>query len=168
MFRTFAAAVLCIALSPLAQAQGVLERAGQTLDRAGQNIRRSVENGIARGQITAQENDLLARVSERIKWDKRLSGTSLNLIVSADNSVTLRGSVTNAAAKAMAVEIVENTVGVTAVVNEIAVVKEVKVVRPEVAPKTVVVEEVKVVRPAVVVPKPVVVEEVREKVITKP
>ena len=100
--------------------------------------------------MNAQESELLARVSERIKWDKRLSKSTLRLSVSADYSVILRGSVADASAKAMAVEITENTVGVTSVVDEIAVVKELKVVRPK------------------AVPKPVIVEEVREEVITKP
>ena len=150
MIRILAITAVCASLAPFARAQGVLEQVGQGLDNAGRNIRRSVENGVARGQITAQENEVLARVSERIKWDKRLSKSTIRLAVSADRSIVLSGSVISESAKATAVEITENTVGVTSVVDEIAVVKEVRVIKPKVEPKR------------------VVVEEVREEVITKP
>ena len=42
----------------------------------------------------------------------------------------MRGSVIDEAAKARAVDLVENTVGVTRVVDELAVIKDVKVIRP--------------------------------------
>ncbi len=41
----------------------------------------------------------------------------------------LRGSVLNDAAKRHAVDLVQNTIGVTSVVDELAVVKEVKVIK---------------------------------------
>ena len=142
MIRTLAITVVCATFAPCAQAQGVLEQVGQGLDNAGRNIRRSVETGVARGPITSKENEILARVSERIRWDKRLSKSTIRLAVSADQSIVLSGSVASEAAKTTAVEIAENTVGVTTIVDEIAVVKEVRVVKPKVAPKRVVVEEV--------------------------
>ncbi len=123
MIRHFSAALLAVAvLSPMTHAQGPIQRAGQ-------NIRRGVENGVARGQITAQERELLARVTDRIKWDKQLVSSTLQLVVQADGTVNVRGSVIDEAAKARAVDLVENTVGVTAVVDELAVVKDVKVIQ---------------------------------------
>jgi hyperosmotically inducible periplasmic protein len=130
MVRKLSAALLAVvAVAPASHAaQGPLQRAGQALDNAGKNIRRGVENSVARGQITAQERELLARVTERIKWDKQLVSSTLQLVVQADGTVHLRGSVTDEAAKARAVDLAESTVGVTRVVDELAVIKDVKVI----------------------------------------
>ncbi len=122
MIRKFSAALLAVAvLTPLTHAQGPIQRAGQ-------NIRRNIETGVARGQITAQERELLARVSQRIQWDKQLVSSTLQLVVQADGTVNVRGSVIDEAAKRRAVDLAENTVGVTRVVDELAVIKEVKVI----------------------------------------
>ena len=86
----------------------------RALDNTGKNIRRGVENGVARGQIAAQERELLSRVTDRIRWDKQLVSSTLQLVVHADGTVYLRGSVIDEAAKARAVDLAESTVGVTA------------------------------------------------------
>ena len=123
MIRHFSAALLAVAiLSPMAHAQGPVQRAGQ-------NIRNGIETGVARGQIRAQERELLARVTDRIKWDKQLVSSTLQLVVQADGTVNVRGSVVDEAAKARAVDLVENTVGVTRVVDELAVMKDVRVIQ---------------------------------------
>ncbi len=131
MTRKLATALLAVVVfAPASHAnQGPIQRAGQALDNAGKNIRRGVETGVARGQISAQERELLARVTQRIKWDKQLVSSTLQLVVQADGTVSLRGSVIDEDAKARAVDLVENTVGVTAVVDELAVVKDVKVIQ---------------------------------------
>ncbi len=136
MARTLAASLLTVSLlasSAFAQ-DGPLRRAGQALDNAGKNIRSRVETEIARGQITAQEREVLGRVSRRIEWDKRFVGSTIQLESRAGGVVVIRGSVLNDAAKLQAVEVVENTIGVTSVVDELAVVKAVKVIKakPEV------------------------------------
>jgi hyperosmotically inducible periplasmic protein len=136
MVRSIAAFLLTISfMSASAFAQdGPIRRAGQALDNAGKSIRNRVETEIARGQITAQEREVLGRVSRRIEWDKRFVGCTIRLESRAGGVVVLRGSVLNDAAKLRAVEVVENTIGVTSVVDELAVVKEVKVIKakPEV------------------------------------
>jgi hypothetical protein len=130
MKLTLAASLTALALAGVSFAQdGPLERAGQVLDRTGKNIRSRVESEIARGQAAADERDTLHRVLRRIEWDKRLAGSTLRLESRADGTVVLRGSVRNAQAKQQAVELAESTIGVTAVVDELAVVKEVKVIQ---------------------------------------
>ena len=63
---------MALALAGVAIAQdGPLQRAGQVLDRTGKNIRARVETEIARGQLAAEERDVLHRVLRRIEWDKR-------------------------------------------------------------------------------------------------
>ena len=71
---------MALALAGVAIAQdGPLQRAGQVLDRTGKHIRARVETEIARGQASAEERDVLHRVLRRIEWDKRLTGSTLQL-----------------------------------------------------------------------------------------
>jgi hypothetical protein len=128
MKRTLAY-LMTLALAGVAIAQdGPLQRAGQALDRTGKNIRARVETEIAGGQAAAEQWDVLHRVLRRIEWDKRFAGSTLRFESWAGGTTVLRGSVPNVRVKQQAVELVENTIGVIAVVDELAVVKEVKVI----------------------------------------
>ena len=130
MIRPYSAALLTIALAAstsLAQ-DGPLRRAGRALDQTGKNIRSSIETEVTRGQISADERDVLNRVGKRIDWDKQMAGCTLRLEVQAGGVVILQGSVPSAAAKERAVDLTESTTGVTRVVDQLAVVKEVKVI----------------------------------------
>jgi hypothetical protein len=130
MHRSLAASLVASSLvvtAAFAQ-DGPIRRAGQALDRAGKNIRARVETEVARGQAAVAERELLGRVSRRIEWDKQLVGSTIQMEVQPGGAVILRGSVLNEKVKARAVDLVENTVGVTRVVDELAVVKEVKVI----------------------------------------
>ncbi len=135
MARLLSAALVAITIISAASAQeGPIQRAGQALDNMGKNIRYRVESEIARGQITAQEREVLGRVMRRIEWDKRFAGSALQFEARAGGTIVLRGSVISDSAKQTAVELVANTLGVTTVIDELAVVKEVKVIegQPEV------------------------------------
>ena len=77
--------------------------------------------------IHAQEKDVLHRVTTRIEYDKKLDGATVKVEVQPGGVVTLSGSVMNEAAKNWAVDLVENTSGVTSVVDKLAVAKGVKV-----------------------------------------
>jgi hyperosmotically inducible periplasmic protein len=125
------AAVFTLALAiPVASAQeGILSRTGRALDNAGRNIRNTVDSEIARGQIDAQDREVLDRVMRRVEWDKQLVGSTITFVVQPDRAVVLRGSVLSSALKVRAVDLVSNTIGVTTVVDELAVVKDVKVIK---------------------------------------
>jgi hyperosmotically inducible periplasmic protein len=132
------AALMTLALADLALAQdGPLQRAGQALDRTGKNIRARVETEIAKGQVAADERDVLYRVLRRIEWDKRFAGSTLKLESRAGGTMVLRGSVLSAAVKRQAVELVENTTGVATVVDELAVVESVKVIQTKPAARVI-------------------------------
>ena len=77
--------------------------------------------------IRAQEKEILDRVTQRVEWDKQLTGSTLQVEVQPGGMVLLKGSVMSAAAKARAVDLVENTTGVESVTDELAIVKAVKV-----------------------------------------
>ena len=129
---SLSAALLALAVASPALAQdGPLRRAGRAMDNAGRNIRGRVETEVVRGQVSAFERDLLNRVSLRLTWDKRLVNSAIQLEVLADGTTYIRGSVLSDNSKRHALDLVENTVGVTRVVDELAVVKEVKVIKTE-------------------------------------
>ncbi len=121
-------AVLALVAASASAQDGPIRRAGRALDNAGKNIRYRVESEVARDEAIAQERDVLGRVTRRIEWDKKLAGSALRVEVQTDGTVVLRGSVTSDAAKRRAVDLAENTVGVTAVVDGIAVARDVRVI----------------------------------------
>ena len=157
---TLPAALIALALTSHASAQdSPLRRAGRALDNAGKNTRALVEGEIARGQVVGAERELLNRVTSRIRWDKQLVAAVLQIEIQADGTAILRGSVPTEGAKLRAVDLAQSTDGVTAVVDELAVAKDVKVI--QVAPA---------VRPArvMVAPPTTVIVPSETKVIVKP
>lgn len=156
MIRALSACFVTLALvASSAQAQvqdqdGPFKRAGRALDQTGKNIRSSIETEVARGQVTAQQRDILSRVGKRIDWDKQMSGSTLRLEVQDGGVVVLQGSVPSEAVKLRAVDLVENTTGVTSVVDQLAVVKEVRVITAKPAKKVATAPVVEVHTPAVV------------------
>ena len=121
-------AALLISSAVFAQ-DGPLRRAGQALDNAGKNIRYRVETEITRGQEAVQDREVLRRVARRIEWDKQFLGSTLRIEVRPGGTVVLQGSVLNDAVRRRVVDMVQNTIGVSSVIDELAVVKEVKVIK---------------------------------------
>jgi hypothetical protein len=161
MIRALSAAALSLALVSNAHAQdGPLNRVGRALDQTGKNIRATVETEVARGQISAQERDLLARVGKRIDWDKKMAGSTLRIEVQPGGVVILQGSVPSDAAKLRAVDLVESTTGVASVVDQLAVVKAVKVIQ-----STPAVIETRTAAPVVEVERPIVVTPAAKEVV---
>ncbi|SIO64682.1 BON domain-containing protein [Singulisphaera sp. GP187] len=136
MTRLFAIALMSLALvgsSAFAQ-DGPLRRAGRALDNTGKNIRSRVETDVARAQSAVQERDTLNRVMRRIEWDKQFVGSALRIESRPGGAIVLRGSVIDPTVKLRAVDLAQNTLGVTSVVDELAVVKEVRVIQANPAP----------------------------------
>jgi hyperosmotically inducible periplasmic protein len=130
MSRTFSAALVAAGLvsSAVFAQDGPFRRAGQALDNAGKNIRYRVETEIARGQVAVQDREVLHRVARRIEWDKQFLGSTMRIEVRPGGTVVLQGSTLNEAVRRRAVDIVQNTIGVNSVIDELAVVKDVKVI----------------------------------------
>lgn len=114
------------------QEPGVAERAAGKLDAAGRQIGEALGRGFGTARDAVREqfsrtrdkvNDMNieARVYGRLHWDKLLTTSVLELTVEARGIVTLRGSVPNAKAKNRAVELAADTVGVTRVIDQLAV-----------------------------------------------
>jgi hyperosmotically inducible periplasmic protein len=138
MLRSFAAVLALALMVSVSSAQdGILSRTGRALDNAGRNIRNTVDSEIARGQVDAQDREVLVRVMRRVEWDKQLVGSTIQFVVQPDRAVVLRGSVLSPALKLRAVDLVSNTIGVTTVVDELAVVKDVKVIKSKPAARVI-------------------------------
>lgn len=120
------------ALRPGQQEPGAIERAGEKLDEAGRSLRQGLERGFNRTKAAVREtfeatqakvNDMSieARVYGRLHWDKHLETSTFDLASEAQGIVTLRGSVPSAEAKKHAVNLAADTVGVTRVIDQLAV-----------------------------------------------
>jgi hyperosmotically inducible periplasmic protein len=155
MARTLACfvAIVTLGLSNVSGQEGVLSRTGRALDNAGRDIRNAVDNGIAQGQIAAEDRDVLNRVVRRVEWDKHLVGSTIQFEVRPGRTIVLRGSVPTAVHKQRAAELVSSTTGVVTVIDELGVVKDVKVINTNPAP-TVVVPSTPVITETKVIVKP--------------
>src|SRR5262249_46178389 len=113
MSRTVPLVAATLVSSAVLAQDGPLRRAGQALDTAGKNIRYRVETEIARGQVALQDREILHRVARRIEWDKQFLGSTLRIEVRPVGTVVLQGSVLSEAVRRRAVDVAENTIGVT-------------------------------------------------------
>jgi len=118
---------------PVAPQEGVAAKAGEKLDEFGRAIRRglydaeetvrgglnktgdTVREGFARTKESVQGMGLVPRVYGRLHWDKALHESKIEVKVQDGGTVTLTGTVADSKAKAKAVELTVETVGVVRV-----------------------------------------------------
>ncbi len=107
---------------------GVGEKVGQALDRTARVVMRRARS--ARADVEAAYNrakteianfGVEARITGRLQWDKHLQGSHVEIEVDEQGVATLRGRVPDAAAKAKAVALTRDTIGVREVVDELEV-----------------------------------------------
>lgn len=117
---------------------GVGAKAGEKIDELGRAIRRGFENaedavrdginktggtvreGFTKTRESVQGMGVLSRVYGRLHWEKSLHASAIYVKAEA-GAVTLRGSVPDQAAKAKAVDLTKDTVGVTHVIDQLKV-----------------------------------------------
>jgi hyperosmotically inducible periplasmic protein len=115
------------AASARSQQEGVAEKAGEKIDEVGRAIKDgigkagdSVREGFNRTRDSVQAMGILPRVYGRIHWDKALHASSI--VLKGDGGViTLRGMVSDEAARTKAVTLAAETVGVTRVIDQLMV-----------------------------------------------
>lgn len=147
--KRFGAAALGVTLvfatARAQQEPGAIERAGEKLDQAGRSILGGVERGLKRTgeavrdsfektRVRVNDMNVEARVYGRIHWDKMLESSPIDLSAEAQGIVTLRGSVPSEEARKRAVDLAADTVGVTRVIDQLAVQSATEVVDPAPAP----------------------------------
>ena len=107
------------------QDQGPAEKAGSKLDEAGRSFKKGLEvardavrEQFERARSSVHNMDVASRVYGRLHWDKTLTTSTLHLDVQG-GVATLRGAVPDA--KAKAVELAEDTVGITRVIDQLTI-----------------------------------------------
>jgi hypothetical protein len=122
------AAVLAISWASPGQAQETGKKVGEKLDEVGREIKaglnqagNAAKDQFARAKSSVHSMGVESRVYGRIHWDKALNDAMIDLTATGDGVVTLDGTVADARAKRRAVELTQDTVGVTRVVDRLAV-----------------------------------------------
>ncbi len=110
-----------------AQQEGPAAKAGEKLDQFGRKIRRSIDKaegavreGFHKTRESVHSMGVAARIYGRLHWDKALQTSNLNVKVE-EGVATISGSVPTAAARAKAVTLTAETVGVNKVINELTI-----------------------------------------------
>lgn len=101
--------------------QGFGERLGQQLDEGLDRLSSEVREGWASLRKTVDRMGIQGRVYSRLRWDKQVATSRIDVDVQDDDTVVLRGQLTDDAAKRKAVELAKTTVGVERVVDELTV-----------------------------------------------
>lgn len=123
---TLVALAALTAYSARAQQQGVGERIGEKLDEAGSAVRRGAERAgdavkeqFGRAKASVNALGIEGRVYGRLHWDKALEKASIDVSAAKDGTVTLTGTVADSAARAKALVLTGDTVGVARVVDQL-------------------------------------------------
>jgi osmotically-inducible protein OsmY len=128
--RSLAASAFAVALwltgTAMAQDQPASGTVGEKVDSAVQNLKKSAQDAgealrqqYEKARTSIHNMGVSSRVYGRLHWDKALSGAKVDVDVRQDGVATLTGSVPDAIARAKAVELTRDTVGVTKVVDRL-------------------------------------------------
>ena len=124
---TLGGVLLVGSLSVVAQ-QGTVERIGESLDNLGRNVKKGAQT--VASDIKAQFSKtresvhswgVESRVYGRLHWDQALTESALETHVDRSGVATLSGVVPDAAARAKAVLLARETVGVTKVIDQLSI-----------------------------------------------
>jgi hypothetical protein len=112
---------------PPAPKEGVTDKVKEKLDSAAQSIKRgargaadAVKDQYHRARESVHGLGEHGRVYARLHWDKLLQGARIEITVKG-SVATLAGTVPDAKAKAKALELTQDTVGITDVVDHLSV-----------------------------------------------
>jgi osmotically-inducible protein OsmY len=101
---------------------------GERVDNAVQNIKQgarevgqTVREQAIRAKTSIHDMSVSTRVHGRLHWDKALNGSKIDVVVREDGVTTISGVVPDTKARAKAVELTADTVGVAQVVDQLSV-----------------------------------------------
>ena len=100
---------------------GFGERIGRTLDRGLDELGQELRQGWAQIRSTVDRLGVQGRVYGRLRWDKAIAGSAIDVQVEGEDVVVLSGSVAKESARKKAVELANDTVGVREVVDKMRV-----------------------------------------------
>jgi len=125
-----AVALLAVAFAYSGQAQepSAGKKIGQKLDGAVQDIKGGLKKAgtftrdeFHKARSSVHNMGVESRVYGRLHWDKALVDATIDLTGGGDGVITMTGTVANSQAKARAVELARDTVGVTNVIDQLAI-----------------------------------------------
>jgi osmotically-inducible protein OsmY len=118
----FAGVVLCVLCGVVSmQATAQVSDLGKQLDRGVNRLSSEIQETWAEARQAVERMGLEGRVYARLHWDKALRGATLEIAVRDSEVVVLKGSVPSQEAKEKAVQLAGDTVGVSRVVDNLAV-----------------------------------------------
>ena len=107
---------------PLPQSQpGTAAQIGEKIERGLNQIGAELSQAWADVRKSVEKMGVQGRVYGRLHWDKALENATLDIEVRDGQVVVLKGKVDTAAAKVKAEQLARDTIGVSSVVNEVAV-----------------------------------------------
>lgn len=95
--------------------------AGRAVKRGFQGAGQAVQGGFLRTRTSVHNMEVVSRVYSRLHWDKTLTTSNMELEVRAGGVAFLTGTVPDESAKAKALLLTAETVGVVQVVDQLAV-----------------------------------------------
>ena len=111
-----------------AQEPSTGQKVGEKIDGAVQDIKsgfrkagNAAKEQFAKARTSVHNMGVESRVYGRIHWDKALNDATIELTSTEDGVITLNGTVADAKAKIKAIDLTKDTVGVTKVVDQLAV-----------------------------------------------
>lgn len=118
----------CVAQEPKDAPKATEPKSGGTFDSAVKSIRRgaqaaedALKEQYAKARTAVHNMEVSARVYGRLHWDKALNSSKVDIEVKEGGHITLTGVVADTKAKAKAVELTRDTVGVTQVVDQLTI-----------------------------------------------
>ena len=124
----------CVTLAQQGQVGQGFDNAGRAVKRGFQSAGNAVQGGFIKTRTSVHNMELVSRVYSRLHWDKALTTSNLELEVTNGGIATLTGVVPDAAAKAKALMLTSETVGVVQVVDQVVVTPPVPPIRSGAAP----------------------------------
>jgi len=98
---------------------GTFDSAVQTLKKGASQAGDAITGQYNKARSAVHNMSMASRIYGRLHWDKALNGSNIDIDVKGDGVATLTGVVADLVAKAKAVELTRDTVGVTQVVDQL-------------------------------------------------
>ncbi len=124
----------CVTLAQQGQVGQGFDNAGRVMKRGFQSAGNAVQGGFLKTRTSVHNMEVVSRVYSRLHWDKALTTSNLELEVTNGGIATLTGVVPDAEAKAKALALTSETVGVMQVVDQVVVTPPIPPIRPGAAP----------------------------------
>ncbi len=98
-----------------------LNEAGRAVKRGFQTAGQAVSSGFQKTKTTVHNMEVVSRVYSRLHWDKALTSATMEIEVQAGGIAILTGVVPSEEAKAKALTLTSETVGVNQVVDQLTI-----------------------------------------------